>query len=80
MRCRKTAKWERKQPALGVWRRFGPMWESRLFPHRGQNRQPPCPAFRRDLCVPCVAGSLCHLSEVIFLVSHRAERVCDLMD
>ena len=33
MRRRKTAKWERKQPALGVRRRFGPMWESRLFPH-----------------------------------------------
>ena len=33
MRRRKTAKWERKQPVLGVRRRFGQMWESRLFPH-----------------------------------------------
>lgn len=46
--------------------------------HIGPKRQS-CPAFRRDLCVPCVAGFLCHLSEVIFLAPHRAERVRDLM-
>lgn len=46
--------------------------------HIGPKRQS-CPAFRRDLCVPCAAGFLCHLSEVIFLAPHRAERVRDLM-
>ena len=41
MRCRKTAKWERKQPVLGVWRRFGPMREARLFPHRAKTATVP---------------------------------------
>ena len=77
MRCRKTAKWERKQPALGVWRRFGPMREARLFPHRAKTAT--VPSFSARLVRTLRGGLLGHLSEVIFLVSHRAERVRDLM-
>lgn len=36
IRRRKAAKWEQKQPVSGVRRRYGPMWESRLFPHRAK--------------------------------------------
>ena len=38
MRCRKTAKWERKQAALGVW--LAPFWPdagSQVVPTSGQN-------------------------------------------